>query len=150
MTAYATPEEYSEWWGNYQYKIDLDDLTTEEITALENQLEMAAGDILVALNTAGAADCTLSEGGLSFLKKINILSTAVIYHAPCGPKLSDEERQNWLTWIDNQLIAIREGKIELCDGYTGKDFPAMGIAQQAWTEFQSSQLIINRARRRRG
>lgn len=147
LAAYATPAEYSQWWGYWHHKIDLGDLTPAEITALERQLELAAGDINMAISQVGACDCTFSGQAAQYLKKINILSTAVVYRAPCGPRLNDEERATWLQWIDQQLTLIREGKIELCEGETGADFPAFGSAEIGWTEDMSLRIIDNTIQR---
>lgn len=147
LSSYATAAEYSQWWGYWQHKIDLGDLTPTEITALERQIEMAAGDINMALSQVGACDCTLSAYAVQYLKKINILSTAVVYRVPCGPRLSDDERAKWLEWIDAQLTMIREGKLEVCDGETGADFPAFGTAEIGWTEDNALQIIDNTIKR---
>ena len=41
------------------------------------------------------------------------------------------------------LDAIRTGAIELCEGETGKDYPAYGYAEQAWEEGTAAQIIAN-------
>lgn len=141
LDAYATPAQYSEWWGYWQHKIDLTRMTADEILALEAQLKMAAGDINLALQQVGACNCTIAGYGLEFLKKLNCIGTAVVYKAPCGPRLSDDDRKLWLEQLNADLMAIRSGKIELCSGNTGAEYPAYGTAQPNWTPFVEEQLI---------
>lgn len=147
--AYATKEQYSEWWGYYQYAIDLTKMTAEEQASLDNQLKMAAGRIHLALQQVGACDCALSDAALDFLKQVNIVATAVMYRAPAGPRLTGEDAQFWLEWVGSQLTLIETGKIDMC-GSTSADFPAADTAQYSWTEFNAARLIRDRALRKLG
>lgn len=147
--AFATKEEYSEFWGYWQHRIDITSLTPAELTALDNQLAMAAGDIHMAMQQQGACDCTLSVASTMYLKKLNIINTAVTYRVPCGPRLDDDQRDLWLQWLDRELGRIRDGSVDLCAGSTGKDFPAIGTAEIAWTHWAEADIIINDSMRRR-
>jgi hypothetical protein len=49
----------------------------------------------------------------------------------------------WLEWITSQLEMIRQGKLDLCAGETGEDWPAMGWAEQSHTDFVSARIIVN-------
>ena len=57
--------------------------------------------------------------------------------------MTEDMRQAFLNWMDNQLELIRTGKKELCDGETGADFPAVDWAEQAWNDF-NTQVIIEK------
>ena len=56
---------------------------------------------------------------------------------------SDEMKQAYITWIDNQLGKISSGELELCDGHTGKEYPSLGWAQQGWTPWSTAEIIYN-------
>ncbi len=147
--AYATKEQYSEWWGYYQYAIDLNKMTAEEQAALDNQLTMAAGRIHLALQQVGACECALTEAALEFLKQVNIVATAVMYRAPGGPRLTGDDARWWLDWVGSQLTLIEQGKIDMC-GSSSADFPAADIAQHSWTTWSAEKLIRNRALKKLG
>ena len=42
-----------------------------------------------------------------------------------------------------ELRQIRTGELELCQGHTGSDFPAVGWAQQGWTPEVTAAIIYN-------
>jgi hypothetical protein len=149
LPVYATKEQYSEFWGYWQHKIDLDRFSPEEVTALDSQLQIAAGDINQMIRQVGALDCSFDSYALDFLTKLNCINTAVTYRVPCGPRLTDDDLRYWTDWLDKMFGMIRTGELELCEGSTGKNYPAFEIAQQSWTEFNAVQLIRNRALRRR-
>lgn len=140
-TVYATPAEFAEWWGYYNHKIDLDN--EDDVQAMSNQLRMAASMINQSIRAGGMADCTFNSDAADFLKTLNCLLCATVYRSPVGPKLTDNERRMWMEEINLQLGLIREQQIDLCDGYTGKNYPAFGVAQQSLTVFNARDLIQN-------
>ena len=83
--------------------------------------------------------------------KINIIEAGAFHVCPCvRPTITDEVRRTYLEWSDAQLRMIRTQEIELCEGYTGADFPAWGTVEQSLTVFNTERIIINREKRRRG
>jgi len=107
-------------------------------------LDIAASDIHAALAATGACDCTLSDWAAEYLRKLNVIDAAVIHQCPCGrAQISEDMKGTWLSWLDAQLALLREGKIDVCDGATGSDFPAIGWAQQSVTEFAAARIILN-------
>ena len=134
---YASAEEYASLWC-------LDKpLNASERSAIEDALDMAAGDIHVARMTVGGCDCTLSSGALVYLGRLNLVLAAITRKCACAPvNLSDGERSAFLTWAQAQLDAISSGRLELCDGETGTAFPAFGWAEHAGTEFSRAEIII--------
>lgn len=142
--AYATPEDYNNFWKGF-----LDEADPEVVADLERHLEIAASDVHQALAAVGACDCTLADWANTYLIKLNIVDAAVMYRPLCGPKLNDDQMTAYLTWVNEQFKMIREGEIILCQGETGKNFPAMGIAEIAYTP-QGAVNIINRRIARRG
>lgn len=138
LEAYATTTEYAEFWGWYQHKIDLSD--PDIVTALENQLKMGASDVNAALAQVAACDCSRPDWAAEWLKRLNILNTAITYRAPCGPRLGDDERRFWAGQLNDRLTAIREGTIDLCGG-TGADYPAFGTVDNVWTGWQHADKL---------
>lgn len=121
--------------------IDLNDF--EEVSTVNGYLELAASDVHAALAAVGACDCTLETWATAYLKKLNVIDAAVLQNAPCGNRLSDERKAVLLDWIERQYELIRTGKINLCQGDTGADFPAFGVAEYTYTTWNQSQIIVN-------
>ena len=137
--AYATFQQYADF-----FCITCTDSDCEN--TINSFLELAAADIHAALAATGACDCTLANWAEQFLAKLNIIEAAAYYQCPdkCGaPRLSDEMRQAYIQWIDNQLQMLSSGQLDVCDGATGKDFPALGWAQQGWTNRATAEIIFN-------
>lgn len=119
-----------------------------EIATIEHYLDIAASDIHAALAASGACDCTFASWAAGFLSKLNIIDAAAYYQCPCGqPGMTDEQRAAYLTWMTGQLEAIRDGRLELCDGATGSDFPAIGHAEVSSTPWATAEIIYNATRR---
>ena len=123
------------------------DLTNAaQVAMVEAYLDLAASDIHMHLASVGACDCTISAFGLVYLKKLNILDAAVIQQCPCG-KIDKDQKQMWLEWLDRQFTLIRSGEIELCDGYTGSEYPAFGAAERSLTAWSEAEIILHKMQR---
>ena len=137
---FATAQEFASFWCR-------DEMCDDDKRKIEAFLDIAASDLHAAMAATGMCDCTLASWATEYLKKINIIDAEVIQHclAACGRAsvMSPELRRMWLEWVNLQLQLIRKGEIELCNGETGKDFPAMGWAEQGHTSFQQAQIIYN-------
>lgn len=135
------------WTDGDQYRLAI--LTGNQIATIEHLLTITASDVSAALQASGQCDCTIGAVGLGLAKKLNIVEAGLFYSCPCGasPDLSEEERSALLVWMTNNLDNIRMGNLELCDGFTGAEFPAFGIAEQSWTEFAANQIVVNRVHR---
>ena len=115
-----------------------------EIATIDSYLDITAADIHAALGAQGMCDCTPAPWAIEFLKKLNIIEAALFYSCPCAkPNISDTMRQGLLTWATNELSNIRMGRIELCSGETGSEFPYTGYAEQGTTEFAKVNIIVN-------
>jgi hypothetical protein len=116
---------------------------------LEMALDMASADVYAAMAASGMCDCTLASWATEYIKKLAIIDAVLLQNCPCvRPKsISDEMRQAWLTWLTQQLELIRMGKIELCAGATGSEFPALGWAEQTVTIANTVKIISNRINR---
>lgn len=135
-SAWASAQDF---WSFF----NLSCMNNEAQVLLETFLEITASDIHVAMAASGMCDCTLAAWATNYLKKLNIVDTAVMYNNPCGPQFTTDERRIFLEWINNQLEAIRTGKLELCAGETGAEFPAVNWAEQGTTEFAQAKIIEN-------
>ena len=119
-------------------------LGANEQAQIESYLYIAASDIHAALAAVGACDCILAGWATEYLKKLNVIDAAVIHACPCGrAQISDDLKGTWLKWLDQQFELIRTGKIDVCAGAAGADFPAIGWAQQSVTEFAAARIILN-------
>lgn len=121
-----------------------------ERSTIENYLNITSNNIHAARAASGGCDCTLASWATDFLGKINIIEAGSFHQCQCaepGQHLSDEQRRLYLEWSNQQLDNIRTGKIELCDGATGSEFPSVGWAEQTVTEFAKAQIIVNRGAR---
>jgi len=123
-------------------------IDTNEIATIQNYLDITATDIHAAMAAADACSCTLASWASALLGKINIIEAAGFYQCPCGgPRMTDEMRKTYMEWADHQLELIRLGKIEVCAGSAGSDYPAVGWAEQTVTEFATEQILFNAWRR---
>jgi hypothetical protein len=118
-----------------------------EVNTVNTYLDLAASDIHVALAAAGACNCTLESWAAEYLKKLNIIDAAVIKGCPCG-RIDNERKQVLGEWLERQYELIRTGRVPLCAGDTGADFPAFGVAEFGYTVWNEAQIIDNARRRR--
>ena len=61
--------------------------------------------------------------------------------------LSTDERTALREWMTGQLELIRMGKVDVCAGATGSEYPYLGIAEIGYTPFSAAQIIANRIAR---
>lgn len=131
--AFGDANDFAMYWG-----FDVDARYEAQINRL---MDMAAANIYQALASSGQDGCTRAETADNYLMQLNCILAAIMYYAPCGPTLNLEEKQMYLNWANAQLENIRTGKLELCEGETGSEYPAIGVAQVASTEFAAAQII---------
>lgn len=123
-------------------------INAQEIATIGHYLDVAASDIHAAMAANGMCDCPLARWATGYLQKLNIIDAAAYYQCKCGqPSLTDDMRQSYLDWCSTQLENIRMGKLELCQGETGVEYPAVGWAQYSFTDRNTAQLILNRLRK---
>lgn len=141
---FATAQEYNDLLCA---QADLDD---EGILAtIENALDIAASDVHAALASVGACDCSYPAWADVYLAKLNIIDAALLHQCPCGRKLTDIELGMWHKWLEDNFMMIRTGKIDVCQGETGSDYPAYGVIQRGLTEFSRAEIAFNEILRRR-
>lgn len=138
----------NDWDAGETYQVVM--MTYAEAMAIETILNTAAADIHIAVKAAGACNCSMDEGSLAYLKKINVIDAAVIHNCPCGSvsrTWSDEIKIRWLDWVQEQLKMIISGDVELCSGHTGKAAPALGAAEINYGKFSEAEILWNRLMR---
>ena len=132
-TTYADANDFKMYWG-----VDIEDRYEAEVNML---LTFAASNIQAALQSSGAINCSMDDWATTYLKNLNVILGAVLYYAPCWPHLTVEEKRLYMEFANEQLAQIRDGRLELCSGATGKDFPSIDWAEQAPDEFSAAKLI---------
>lgn len=124
------------------------DLTdAETIEQIEGALTLAAGEISAAIASVGACNCTFASWATFYLAKLNVYLALLDKNCPCAPKLSDQERIDYREWATAQIDKISTGKIELCDGETGSNLFAFGVAENNATEWSAGDIMRNRRAR---
>jgi hypothetical protein len=142
VTATLSGGTDNHWDTGDVYRIVL--LDASEAAVIELYLDIAASNLHAALAASGACDCTFASWAAGFLKKLNIVEAAAFHHCKCAdPNLTDDMRSAYLEWATNQIELIRNGKLELCSGATGAEFPAVDFAEQGLTEFNAARIIAN-------
>lgn len=142
ITATLTGGAGNDWDNGDVYRIVA--VGANEQAQIATYLGIAASDIHAALAATGACDCSLAAWAEEYLKKLNVIDAAVIHACPCGrAQISDAVKGDWLQWLDRQFELLRTGAVDVCDGATGADFPAIGWAQQSVTEFAAARIILD-------
>jgi hypothetical protein len=133
--AYADSDDFAAKWC-----VDVDE--SFKCTLDELILPQAAANIQMALAAQNACDCTVAPWATYYLRDLNLIIAAAFFDCPCV-RIDGEERAAWVTWANDQLTQIRMGQLDICDGATGADWPAMGIAQQSVTDWNAARIIFN-------
>ncbi len=130
------------WAANAQYRISA--INAAEIATIEMYLDITAADIHAARAATGGCECTLQSWAMDFFAKINIIEAGAFHTCSCGaPRLSDEVKASMLEWSNNQLELLRTGKLVVCVGDTGIEYPAVGWAEIAFTNWGEVQIMDN-------
>lgn len=136
------------WTNGQSYRIAT--LDTSQRSTVEMYLDLTAADIHAALAAQDACDCTWQSWVENYLSKINIIEASMFYNCPCAqPSLSEEQKARYMEWSKDQLAQIRDGNLALCEGDTGKTYPAFGIAEIAYNAWQEIEIADSYARRNR-
>lgn len=128
-----------------------------EISSINHSLDVTAGNIFAALASVAACDCTFAtwayngrlDGG-DYLGKLNIIEAGAFHVNPCGmpgQRMTPEQRTHWLTYTNSALDQIRTGKVDVCDGATGSEYPSVGWAEQSLTSWNAAKIIAGRIAR---
>ena len=129
------------WDNGNQYRFV--PITGAEIAKLDYMLDLSAASIHAARAATGGCDCTLASWASDYLAQLNVVSAAIMYACPCSEPIPDDRKQSMLDWLNNQLELIRTGKLELCAGATGSEYPAISYAEHGNTAWNSARIIYN-------
>lgn len=130
------------WDDGDEYRVVT--LTADERSTIEMYLDITSSDISAVVAVQGACDCSMATWAVALLEKLNIIDAGIFHECPCAkPQISDDLKRTYLEWINTQLENIRNGKIELCEGETGSEYPVTGWAERASTEFAAAEIIAN-------
>jgi len=133
---YANADDFQSVWGC--------EVNPDYESLINRQLDLSASQIHGALAAVGACDCSLASWATEYLKHLNSVIAALTLQGPCPcPNLTTEQIGVYSEWVNTRLEEIRTGKIELCDGATGTDYPAFGVAEIATTEFAARNILRN-------
>jgi hypothetical protein len=136
------------WSDGDEYRLVT--LKTAERSQVQHYLNITAGDIHAALAAANACDCTLAAWGENELAKMNIVLAGALHSCPCARTgLSDDDKGRLLDWVTARLEEIRVGKVDVCDGATGSDWPSIDWAERSLTDFARREIVANRIERDR-
>lgn len=128
------------WTDGQLYRIV--SITGVEIAAIETALDMAVSDLHAALAASGACSCTFATWATAYLAKLNIIEAMSFYNCHCaGTGLSDDMKMKYMDWSSAQQELIRNGKLELCAGETGSEFPSIDWAEMASTDFAAAEIL---------
>lgn len=140
-STYATSDDVSEFFCRLR-GYNVQDIPVEE--DVEAYLEQGAARINLSLSATAQCDCTLSSWATTYLKNLNIIAAGLMIRCPdCGGSFNSDEREWYEDFLSNQLGLIREGQLDLCDGATGPNYPAYGVAEQGWTPWTEAKIIGN-------
>ncbi len=134
---FATIGDYVSIW-----RIPFDGSSEELIAELQIALDMAHGNIYMALAAADACECNLPTYTVKHLKKLVVIDAAVKFKVSCGPSLSDELRETYIDHITSELENITTLKVDPCGG-TGSNTPAVGVAEQLMPGINATQILNN-------
>ena len=143
MARYASAEQYARvMLCNWP-------LTADEQMRAEVALDLTSTYIDIARAASGADSCTLSAGAQSALAMLNCQLAAIYYDCPCAGKffMSDAIRQAWMTGAQGTLDALRDGRLEVCEGETGSEHPSIGWAEMGWDDVRTAEIYANYLKR---
>lgn len=139
---YANADDYFAVWGC--------ELSPDCETNINRSLKLAASQIHAAMAAVDACDCTLADWATDYLRHINCVAAALTLQGGCPcPNLSAEDLEIYGSWVNARLEEIRTGKIALCAGETGTDYPAFAVAEIASTQFAAKRILRNYWKRTR-
>lgn len=109
---------------------------------MNRYIKKGAARINVALNATAQCDCTHDTYALEFLQELNLIAAALLIQCPdCSRRFTQEQREFYYTWLNDQLELIRTGQIDVCAGETTEAFPYMMWAEQSLTAFNAARIV---------
>lgn len=140
-SSYTTADEVAEFICRMESFNPHDEPTVIDVN---RYITKVARQINVTLRATAQCDCTFSTDALEYLQQLNIIgaSLMIVCHR-CQPQFTDDERRYWGEWLKDELSYLRSGELDLCDGATAKQYPAMTWAEQSLTDFNIARIVYN-------
>lgn len=123
--------------------------TWPDETLIQNHINMAKGEIDMALAAFGQGDCDLSEAATGFLKLLNVIGTVLITEFDNVRFLTEGDLARYQQWKDGMINRLISGEITVCDGETGINYPAFATAERAYTPEGAVKILQNYWKRSR-
>ncbi len=143
--AYATFDDFVEFMTIQSQAIDASDWPDPQV--LQRDLDMVAAEIDVARASSGQLTGTVGQGVDKFLQLLNIIGAVLITDFSNIRSLPAETLERYQKWKDENLKLIREGDTVLIAGETNADYPAIEVAEIAWTPATALDIIVNQIKR---
>lgn len=135
---FATPDDFMKYWF-WDFG---DEQNYEQLWPL---LRMGASRIMAALSSSDQADCSKDEWAMDYLRELNIIIAGTMLNSP-AVRMSNEQRALYSVYVNEALVQIRDGDIQLCDGATGKMYPSWETARYGLTDRNTARVIVQDAR----
>lgn len=95
--------------------------------------------IMASLQSSGQADCVWPPWAVAYLRELNIIIAAVMFNQS-SIRLSNEQRELYSDYAQEQLQLLRESRMVVCSGVTGIDFPAWASVQYNLTPRNTAKV----------
>jgi len=139
-SGYVSHDRIAEFLG----KIEGFDLHSQPLMEdVELYVQQGAARINAALAATAQCDCTFAGWANTLLENMNLIASSLLIYGRCGVGFTDDQREFWSGWLNDQLELIRTGQIDVCLGATGPNYPAYGTATRAVTRWQRAQIVAN-------
>lgn len=133
--AYATPDDFQKYWF-------WDFGEGEEYEQLWPLLRMASSRVTSALAASDQIDCTRSDWGADYLKELTIIIAGVMFNSP-AVRLSNDQRDIYSQYVITALDGLTNGVVQVCEGATGKGYPAYETARYGLTDRNYARIVAS-------
>jgi len=117
--------------------------TWPDYDLIDSHINMAAGEIDIALMNSNQLTGTKSSAGLQLLKLLNVIGAVLITEYDNARFLTEGDLNRFQQWKDNYMKLIRDGELMLLDGETGKNYPAIATAEVGYTPEAQVDIYLN-------
>jgi len=141
MASYCTVNELEEFLTLTEGSITA--ATFPDTTLFTRHITLASSEIWMALQASDQATCTKADEAEDFLTLLAMIGAALLTEFDNARFWTDETKRRYQEWKDSNLELIRTGKLALCQGHTGLEYPAFAVAEQAWTDEAAWRIWVN-------
>lgn len=140
-SSYVTADEVAEFFCRGEGYGATSEPTLDDVN---RYIKKGAARINMALNATAQCGCTHDGYATEFLQELNLIATLLLIQCPdCSRRLTQEMREFYYTWLNEQLELIRTGQIDVCSGATTQDYPALAWAEQSVTDFNAARIVVH-------